>query len=169
MTYEISLYEEEELKKKKEKRVAFKVDIEEESDKNSEGVESDLSDHEMAFLSRKFWNIMRNKKYFPRKRKSNRKQSSKELEKEGERKMPMCFKCNKSGHLRSEYPHLSKEYKKKKKAFWQLGAIASIHHPMMNKRRLPTYASWLERMRYLLLLFQILILILMNYLMLITS
>ena len=119
MTYEISLYqyEEEELKKKKEKGVAFKTAIEGESDKNSEGVESELSDHEMAFLARKFRNFMRSKKYFPRKRKTNRKESSKELEKEGERKVPICFEYNKLGHLRSECPHLSKEYKKEKKAF----------------------------------------------------
>ena len=46
MTYKISLYqhEEEELRKKKEKGVAFKPDIEGESDKNSEGVESELSE-----------------------------------------------------------------------------------------------------------------------------
>ena len=29
----------------------------------------------------------------------------------------MYFECNKSGHFRSECPHLSKEHKKKKKAF----------------------------------------------------
>ena len=119
MTYEINLYqhEEEELKKKKEKGIAFKVDIEGESNKNSEGVKSELSDHEMAFLAKKFRNFMRSKKYFPRKRKSNRKESSKEVRKEEEKNMPMCFECNKSGHYRSECPHLTKEHKKKKKAF----------------------------------------------------
>ena len=52
MTYEISLYqhEEEELKKK-EKRIALKADIEGESDKDNEEVESDLSDLEVAFLA----------------------------------------------------------------------------------------------------------------------
>ena len=31
--------------------------------------------------------------------------------------MPTCFECNKLGHFKSECPHPSKEYKKKKKAF----------------------------------------------------
>ena len=119
MTYEISLYqhEEEELKKKKEKGVAFKADIEGESDKNSEDVESELSDHEMAFLARKFKKFMRSKNYFPRRKKIDRNESNKELGKEEEKKVPMCFECNKSGHYKSECPHLYKEHKKKKKAF----------------------------------------------------
>ena len=64
MTYEINPYQygEEELKKKKEKGVTLKADIEGKSDKNSEGVDSELSDHEMAFLARKFRNFIRNKK-----------------------------------------------------------------------------------------------------------
>ena len=64
ITYEINLYqhEKEELKKKKEKGVAFKADIEGASDKNSESVESELSDHEMAFLAKKFRSFMRSKK-----------------------------------------------------------------------------------------------------------
>ena len=80
MTYEISLcqHEEEESKKKKEKRIALKADIEGESDRNYEDVESELSDHEMAFLARRFKKFMRSKKYFPKKRKINRKESSKE-------------------------------------------------------------------------------------------
>ena len=63
MTYEISLYqhEEKELKKKKEKGIALKADIEGESDKNNEDVESELSDFEMAFLARKFRNFMKKK------------------------------------------------------------------------------------------------------------
>ena len=64
MTYEISLYqdEEEELKKKRKKEVALKANIEEESDKNNEDVESDLSNLEMAFLARKFRNFMKKEK-----------------------------------------------------------------------------------------------------------
>ena len=67
MTYEISLYqhEEEEFKKKKEKGIALKVDIEGESDRNSE---SELSDHEMAFLARRFRKFMKSRNYFPRRR-----------------------------------------------------------------------------------------------------
>ena len=64
MTYEISLYQhkEEELKKKKEKGIALKADIEEKSDKNNEDVESDLSDLEVAFLARKLRNFIKKKK-----------------------------------------------------------------------------------------------------------
>ena len=105
------------MKKKKEKGVAFKADIEGASDKNSESVESELSDHEVALLARKFRNFMKNKRYFPRKRNTKRKESSKEVGKEAEKKVLICFEYNKSGYLRSECPHLSKEYKKKKKAF----------------------------------------------------
>ena len=92
-TYEISLYrhEEKELKRKEEKGVALKTDIEEKSDKNSEDVESELSNHEMAFLARKFRNFTRNKNYFPKKRKSNRKESSKEVRKKGEKNVLMCL------------------------------------------------------------------------------
>ena len=102
MTHEISLYQhmKEELKKKKEKGVAFKADIEGESDKNNEDVESELSDHEMAFLVRKFRNFMRKRKNFSRKKNTNRKEMSMEIEK----KILMCFECNKLGHLRAECP-----------------------------------------------------------------
>ena len=31
--------------------------------------------------------------------------------------MPICYECNKSGYFKSECPQLSKEYKRKKKAF----------------------------------------------------
>ena len=110
MTYEISIYqhEEEELKKKKEKGIALKTDIEGESDKNNEDIASELSDFEMAFLARKFRNFMKNKRYFPRKRNTNRKESNKEVEKEGEKKVPTCYEYNKSGHFKSECPQLSK-------------------------------------------------------------
>ena len=106
MTYEISLYQhdEKELKKKKKKGIALKADIEGESDKNNENVESDISDFEMAFLAKKFRNFMKNKRHFLRKRKTNRKESSKEIEKEGEKRVPMCYECNKSGHFKSECP-----------------------------------------------------------------
>ena len=94
MTYEIGLnqYEEKEvLKKKKEKGIALKADIKEESDRNNEDVESKLSDFEMAFLARKFRNFMKNRRHFPRKRNTNRKESSKEVEKEGEKKNANLF------------------------------------------------------------------------------
>ena len=80
MTYEINLYhlEKEELKKKKEKGVALNADIEGESDRNSE---SELSDHEMAFPAKKFKKFMRSKNYFSRRRKSDRKESSKGIRK----------------------------------------------------------------------------------------
>ena len=57
---------------------------------------------------------MKSKNYLPRRRKTVRKESSKELGREGEKKVPICFECNKSGHYRSDCPHL-KEQKKKKK------------------------------------------------------
>ena len=80
MTYEITLYqhEEEELKKKKEKGVALKADIERESDRNSE---SELSDHEMAFLLRRFRKFIKSRNYFSRRRKTDRKESSNVLRK----------------------------------------------------------------------------------------
>ena len=71
-----------------------------------------MSDLEVAFLARKFRNFMRKKRKFFRKKNINRKEISKKIEK----KMPMCFECNKLGHLRVEYPQLSKEHKRKKKA-----------------------------------------------------
>ena len=118
MTYEISLYqhEEEELKKKKKKEVALKVDIEGKSDKNNENVESDFSDFKMSFLARKFRNFIKKKRYFPRKKNTNRKETSKKVEKE-EKRVPMCFEYNKSGYFKYGYPQLSKDYKKKKRAF----------------------------------------------------
>ena len=115
MTYEISLcqHEEEESKKTKEKGIALKADIEGESNRNYEDVESELSDFEIAFVAKKFRNFMKNKRNFPKKKNTNRKGSSKEVEKEGEKKVPMCYECNKLGYFKSECPHLSKEYKKK--------------------------------------------------------
>ena len=64
MTYEIGLnqHEEEELKKKKEKGIALKADVEGKSDKDIKEVESDLSDLEVAFLARKFRSFMKKKK-----------------------------------------------------------------------------------------------------------
>ena len=114
MTYEIGLnqHEEEELKKKKEKGIALKADVEGESYKDSEEVESDLSDLEVAFLARMFRSFMRQKKNFLRKKNINRN----EIEKEIVKKMPICYECNKLGHLRAECHQPSKEHKRKKKA-----------------------------------------------------
>ena len=119
MTYEISLcqHEEEELKKKKEKGIALKVDIKGEIDKNNEDVESELSDFEMAFLVRKFRNFIKKKRYFPRKRNTKKKEISKEVGKEGEKRVSMCYECNKLGYFKSECPQISKEYRRKKKVF----------------------------------------------------
>ena len=99
-------------KRRKKKGITLKADIEEESDKDNEKVESDLSDLEVAFLAKKFRNFTRKKRNFPRKNNTNKKETSKEIEK----KMPMCFECNKLGHLRAECPQPSKEHKRKKKA-----------------------------------------------------
>ena len=103
MTYEIGLNqheEEEELKKKKEKEITLKADVEGESNKESEKVESDMSDLEEAVLAMKFRNFMRKKRNFPSKKNINRKEIGKEIEK----KLPMCFEGNKLGHLRAECP-----------------------------------------------------------------
>ena len=54
---------------------------------------------------------MKKKKYFSRKKNTNKKEMSKKIEK----KMPMCFECNKLGHLRAECPQQSKEHKKKRR------------------------------------------------------
>ena len=114
MTYEIGFnqHEKKDLKKKREKGIALKVDVEKESDMDSEEVESDLSDLEVAFLTRNFRSFMKKKRNFPRKKNINRK----EIEKEIEKKIPMCYECNKLEHLRAECPQPSKEYKRKKKA-----------------------------------------------------
>ena len=100
MTYEIGLnqHEEEELKKKKEKGIALKADVEGESDKDSEEVESDLSDLEVAFLARMFRSFMKKEKKNFRKKNINRK----EIEKKIEKKMSMCYECNKLGYFRAE-------------------------------------------------------------------
>ena len=97
MTYEIGLnqHEEKESRKKKEKGIALKADIEGEHDKDCGESESDMSDLEVAFLARKFRSFMRRKKKFPRKKNINRKEITKEVKK----KVPMCFECNKLGHL----------------------------------------------------------------------
>ena len=78
MTYEIGLnqHEEEELKKKKEKEIALKADVEGESDKDSEKIESDLSDLEVAFLARKFRSFMRKKKNCSRNKNINKEKDS---------------------------------------------------------------------------------------------
>ena len=62
MTYEINLHqhEKEELKKKKDRGVDLKADVEGESDRNSE---SDLSDQEIAFLARRFRKYIKNKNF----------------------------------------------------------------------------------------------------------
>ena len=91
------------MKKKKDRGVALKADVEGESDRNSE---SELSDQEMDFLARRFRKYMKSKNYLPRRRKTVRKKSSKELGREGRKKVPICFECNKFGHYRSDCPHL---------------------------------------------------------------
>ena len=64
--YEIGLkqQEKEELKRKKEKGIALKADVKKERNKDSEEVESDLSDLEVAFLARKFKFYEKEKKLF---------------------------------------------------------------------------------------------------------
>ena len=113
MTHEISLSQhiEEEVRRKKKKGIALNANIEGESDR--EKVESDLSESEVAFLARKFKKIMQRKKFLPRKKNALRKEVTKEVEK----KLPICYECNKIGHLKIECPHLPKDARKKKKAF----------------------------------------------------
>ena len=55
---------------------------------------------------------MRKKKNFCRKKNINRKGIEKEIEK----KMHICYECNRLEHLRAECPQPSKEHKRKKKA-----------------------------------------------------
>ena len=56
---------------------------------------------------------MKKKRNFPRKKNINRKKIGKEIEK----KMHLCFECNKLGYLRAECPQSLKGHKRKKKAF----------------------------------------------------
>ena len=55
---------------------------------------------------------MKKKRNFPKKKNINRKEIGKEIEK----KMAMCYEYNKLGHLRAKYPQSSKEHKRKKNA-----------------------------------------------------
>ena len=113
MTHAISLSQhiEEEVRRKKKKGIALNANIEGESDR--EKVESDLSESEVAFLARKFRKFMQRKKFFPKKKNALRKEVTKEVEK----KLSICYECNKIGHLKIECPHLPKDARKKKKAF----------------------------------------------------
>ena len=55
---------------------------------------------------------MKKKRNFPRKKNINRKEIGKEIEK----KMLLCYECNKLGYLRVKCPQPLKEHKRKKKA-----------------------------------------------------
>ena len=72
-----------------------------------------MSESEVAFLARKFRRFMQRKKFLPRKKNALRKEVTKEVEK----KLPICYECNKIGHLKIKCPHLPKDARKKKKAF----------------------------------------------------
>jgi len=102
---------------------------------------SDDDEEEMAMLSRKFKTFLKQGKF-----KKNKDTNDN----------PICFKCNKAGHINKDCPLMKskgnfKNFNKfnKKKPSKQLGMTTS-HLPLMKKKplKLPIFVSWLKKMRY---------------------
>ena len=90
---------------------------------------------------------MTKKKNFSRKKNTNKKEISKEIEK----KIPMCFKYNKLRHLRAECPQSSKEHKRKKKALMTAWDDSEESSSDDEHKEGANIGLWLRRMRYILI------------------
>ncbi|XP_058003997.1 uncharacterized protein LOC131180662 [Hevea brasiliensis] len=104
--YEMTLKREQvEEPKKAKKTMAFKVFSEDSSDEDDE-----FDEEELALMMRRIRKMLfQNKKFIPNRNfKKDKGESSK-------RDPPICFECNKPGHIRTDSPKLKKPFKKFKK------------------------------------------------------
>ncbi|XP_057999305.1 uncharacterized protein LOC131178360 [Hevea brasiliensis] len=104
--YEINLKREQvEEPNKAKKTIAFKVSSENSSDEDDE-----FDEEELALMTRRIRKMLfQNKKFIPKRNfKKDKGESSK-------RDPPICFECNKLGHIRMDCPKLKKPFKKFKK------------------------------------------------------
>ncbi|XP_057989065.1 uncharacterized protein LOC131172129 [Hevea brasiliensis] len=90
---------------KAKRTIAFKVSSEKSSDEDDE-----FDEEELALMTRKIRKMLfQNKKFIPKRNfKKDKGESSK-------RDPPICFECNKPGHIRMDCPKLKKPFKKFKK------------------------------------------------------
>jgi len=104
--YEMTLKREQvEEPNKAKKTITFKVSFENSSDEDDE-----FDEEELALMTRRIRKMLfQNKKFVPKRNfKKDKGESSK-------RDPPICFECNKPGHIRTDYPKLKKLFKKFKK------------------------------------------------------
>ncbi|XP_057990587.1 uncharacterized protein LOC131172968 [Hevea brasiliensis] len=104
--YEMALKKEQvEEPNKVKKNIAFKVSF-----KNSSDEDKEFDEEELALVTRKIRKmLLQNKKFIPKRNfKKDKDESSK-------RDPPICFECNKLGHIRTYCPKLKKFFKKFKK------------------------------------------------------
>ncbi|TYK29684.1 zf-CCHC domain-containing protein/UBN2 domain-containing protein [Cucumis melo var. makuwa] len=107
MTHEIIMTEHLEDESKKKKSIALKT-ISLEVDPEDE---DDLDQDDITYLSRKYKNFIKKKKYF-KKHLSTQKESKGEKSKKDE---VICYECKKSNHIRTDCPLLKSSKKSKKK------------------------------------------------------
>ncbi|XP_058002282.1 uncharacterized protein LOC131179452 [Hevea brasiliensis] len=90
---------------KAKKTIGFKV-----SSKNSSDEDDEFHEEELALMTRRIRKMLfQNKKFIPKRNfKKDKGESSK-------RDPPICFECNKPGHIRTDHPKLKKPFKKFKK------------------------------------------------------
>ncbi|XP_057999048.1 uncharacterized protein LOC131177895 [Hevea brasiliensis] len=104
--YEVTLKREQvEEPNKAKKTIAFKVSSENSSDEDDE-----FDEEELALMTRRIRKMLfQNKKFIPKRNfKKDKGESSK-------RDPPICFECNKPGHIRADCPKLKKPFNKFKK------------------------------------------------------
>ncbi|XP_057990579.1 uncharacterized protein LOC131172959 [Hevea brasiliensis] len=106
INYEMTLKREQVEEPNKAKRtIAFKV-----SSKNSSDEDDEFDEEELALMTRRIRKMLfQNKKFIPKRNfKKDKGESSK-------RDPPICFECNKPGHIKTDCPKLKKPFKKFKK------------------------------------------------------
>ncbi|XP_057996488.1 uncharacterized protein LOC131175832 [Hevea brasiliensis] len=103
--YEMTLKREQvEEPNKAKKTIAFKV-----SSKNSSDEDDEFDEEELGLMTRRISKMLFQKKFIPKRIfKKDKGESSK-------RDPPICFECNKPGHIRTDCPKLKKPFKKFKK------------------------------------------------------
>ena len=109
MTHELTLNQLDEKEMKKKISIALKAVIQGESEESND---EDNEKSEIFLLARKIGKFMRKKKSFPR----NKHIGRREIDKEKERVIMICYKYKKIGHMKSECPQPKKNIKKKRKA-----------------------------------------------------